>query len=58
LKRALVLSLTLTLAGCVQGTPFEPEMCVVQADSSVVVVSEETLRICSRPTIQRTEVRR
>jgi len=37
----------LALAGCVHGTPFEPEMCIVTMDSSgTVMLSAEMLDRC------------
>lgn len=42
----------LGLTACVSAQPFEPEMCVMRADSLYVEVSQKTMQLCALPLIR------
>ncbi len=58
MKKLLVVLATLMLCGCVNGTPFEPEMCEVTVNKEgVIVISAEMLELCALPRFRTTITR-
>ena len=49
----LALAMVALVGGCVHGTPFEPEQCSLETDSTlVVVITPELMRLCAVPIIR------
>ena len=53
--RILLILATILLAGCVDATPFEPEMCEFRPGE---IITYQQLRVCALPVIKTTARRK